>query len=63
MIRVDDQPYQWMGNDLWAPSGGLNFSKTMASEITPSKTIFRIEAGPIQFNVTFLSLIEVCILF
>ncbi len=29
------------------------------SEITPSRSIFRLEAGSIQFNATFLSPIEV----
>jgi hypothetical protein len=29
--------------------------------ITPTKTVFRIEAGPIQFNATFFSPIEVWI--
>lgn len=57
MIRVDSQPYQWMGNS------GFNLTRTVTSKLTPSKSIFRIEAGPIQFNVTFLSPIEVRILY
>ncbi len=57
MIRVDNQGYQWMG------SSGFNFTRTATSEITPSKSVFRLEAGPITFNVTFLSPIEVRIFY
>jgi hypothetical protein len=53
MIRVDNQPFQWMGNS------GFNFTKTLSSYITPTKSVFTIQAGPMMFNVTFLSTIEV----
>jgi hypothetical protein len=52
MVRVDGQAYQWMG-------AGYPFSTTVMSTITPTQTVFRIEAGPVQFNATFLSPIEV----
>ncbi|KAF5360962.1 hypothetical protein D9756_005161 [Leucocoprinus leucothites] len=50
-IRVDGQAYQWLG-------AYYNSTKTLMSAITPTKTIFRIEAGPMQFNATFLTPIE-----
>ncbi|KAF5360446.1 hypothetical protein D9756_005173 [Leucocoprinus leucothites] len=50
-VRVDTQAYQWLGM-------GYNATKTVMSSITPTKTVVRIEAGPIQFNVTFFSPIE-----
>ncbi|KAF5346060.1 hypothetical protein D9756_010802 [Leucocoprinus leucothites] len=52
LIRVDNQPYQWMGNS------GFNFTNTVSSYITPTKSVFTIQAGPMQFNVTFFSPIE-----
>ncbi|KAF9443528.1 hypothetical protein P691DRAFT_778832 [Macrolepiota fuliginosa MF-IS2] len=52
LIRVDNQGFQWMGNS------GFNFTKTLTSEISPTKSVFRIQAGPIQFNATFLTPIE-----
>ncbi|KAJ3567658.1 hypothetical protein NP233_g6220 [Leucocoprinus birnbaumii] len=50
-VRVDNTSYQWMG-DFY------NSSKTVMTSITPTKTIYRIEAGPVQFNVSFFSPIE-----
>ncbi|KAF7783395.1 hypothetical protein Agabi119p4_1419 [Agaricus bisporus var. burnettii] len=53
MIRVDGQPYQWLGN-----SNIANFSTTTSSEITPTSTIFTIQAGPMKFKATFFTPIE-----
>ncbi|EKM77075.1 hypothetical protein AGABI1DRAFT_130801 [Agaricus bisporus var. burnettii JB137-S8] len=53
MIRVDGQPYKWLGNSIVT-----NFSTAVASEITPTSTIFTIQAGPMKFNVTFFTPIE-----
>lgn len=53
MIRVDGQSYRWIGN------AASDNTRTVTSEITPSRSIFRLEAGPIQLNVTYLSPIEV----
>jgi hypothetical protein len=47
-----------MGNN----TGTFNFARTVTSDITPTKTIFRIAAGPMQFNVSFLTPIEVRVL-
>ncbi|KAF9445097.1 hypothetical protein P691DRAFT_735541 [Macrolepiota fuliginosa MF-IS2] len=52
MIRVDNQAFQWMGDS------GFNFTKTLVSEISPTKSVFRLQAGPMQFNVTFFTPIE-----
>ncbi|XP_006457508.1 hypothetical protein AGABI2DRAFT_181692 [Agaricus bisporus var. bisporus H97] len=53
MIRVDGQPYKWLGKSTVA-----NYSTTVASEITPTSTIFTMQAGPMKFNVTFFTPIE-----
>ncbi|KAJ3568846.1 hypothetical protein NP233_g5446 [Leucocoprinus birnbaumii] len=55
IVRVDGKAYQWLGSPLGL-SG--NKTKTVMSTITPTKSIFRIEAGPVQFNATFFSPIE-----
>ncbi|XP_006457506.1 hypothetical protein AGABI2DRAFT_123370 [Agaricus bisporus var. bisporus H97] len=55
MIRVDGKPYQWMGN---SDSNIANFSTTSSSEITPTSTIFTIQAGPMKFKATFFTPIE-----
>jgi hypothetical protein len=54
MIRVDGQPFQWLGN-----FPNYNFTNTVASTITPTKTIFTIQAGHMKFNATFFTPIEV----
>jgi hypothetical protein len=54
MIRIDGQAYQWLGDSLL-----VNFSTTVANTITPTRTIFTIQAGSMTFNVTFFSPIEV----
>ncbi|TFK38775.1 hypothetical protein BDQ12DRAFT_651125 [Crucibulum laeve] len=50
-VRVDGQTYQWLGNDGTA----ANIS---ASYVTPTRSIFTMTAGSLEFNVTFLSPIE-----
>ncbi|KAF7783398.1 hypothetical protein Agabi119p4_1422 [Agaricus bisporus var. burnettii] len=55
MIRVDGKPYQWMGN---SDSNIANFSTTISSEITPTRTIFTIQAGPMKFKATFFTPVE-----
>ncbi|KAF9443524.1 hypothetical protein P691DRAFT_787943 [Macrolepiota fuliginosa MF-IS2] len=52
MIRVDNQTFQWMGHK------NFTLPDTLTSEITPTASIFRFQAGPIEFNVTFLTPVE-----
>ncbi|KAF9443521.1 hypothetical protein P691DRAFT_679373, partial [Macrolepiota fuliginosa MF-IS2] len=52
MIRVDNKTFPWMGS--LAP----NVTTPVTSEITPTRSIFRIQAGQIQFNATFFTPIE-----
>jgi hypothetical protein len=54
IIRVDGQPYQWLGASI-----NVNFSTAVARGITPTRTTFTIQAGPMKFNATFFSPIEV----
>ncbi|EKM77071.1 hypothetical protein AGABI1DRAFT_43976 [Agaricus bisporus var. burnettii JB137-S8] len=53
MIRVDDQIYQWLGGLI-----NDSYSNTVVTEITPTRTIFTLQAGHIQFNATFFTPIE-----
>ncbi|TFK38777.1 hypothetical protein BDQ12DRAFT_683319 [Crucibulum laeve] len=51
LVRVDGQAYQWIGQ-------GFRGSNTTASYITPTRSIFSYQVGPVRFNTTFLSPIE-----
>ncbi|KAF7314830.1 hypothetical protein MKEN_00957400 [Mycena kentingensis (nom. inval.)] len=51
-IRVDGTAYHWLGA---GPGNGTRFR---GATITPTRTIFSMEAGPVSLNVTFLSPIE-----
>ncbi|KAK6987445.1 hypothetical protein R3P38DRAFT_2574899 [Favolaschia claudopus] len=52
-IKVDGQTYHWLGD----PAPG-NTSMWLSTQVTPTRTIFTVQAGPMQLNVTFLSPIE-----
>ncbi|KAI0759822.1 DUF1793-domain-containing protein [Trametes elegans] len=53
-IRVDGETYAWMGQDYNPPFTG-NITNV---QITPTRTIFVMQAGPMNVTVTFLSPIE-----
>jgi hypothetical protein len=53
-IKVDGSTFHWLGS----PVPG-NASTWISTEITPTRTILTLEAGPMQLNVTFLSPVEV----
>ncbi|KAF8995301.1 hypothetical protein BDQ17DRAFT_1430456 [Cyathus striatus] len=48
-IQVDGTPYQWTGTDI------SSRPKLTATSVTPTRTIFSFEAGPMGFNATYLS--------
>ncbi|KAJ7915217.1 hypothetical protein B0H13DRAFT_2658900 [Mycena leptocephala] len=52
-IKVDNLTYRWLGGT----SPGIA-SALLATEITPTRTILTVRAGPILLNVTFLSPVE-----
>ncbi|KAJ7662636.1 hypothetical protein DFH06DRAFT_1042656 [Mycena polygramma] len=52
-IKVDGQTWHWLGS----PVPG-NASTWLATQVTPTRTILTVQAGPMQLNVTFLSPIE-----
>ena len=66
-IRVDGSVYSWMGSAF--NDGDLKFdlgpdkdkaaAKLEGFTITPTRTIYSLLAGPMRFNFTFLSPIEV----
>ncbi|GJE95222.1 DUF5127 domain-containing protein [Phanerochaete sordida] len=54
-IRVDNKPdpvYSWSG------AGAPNATTVVNLQITPTRTIMTLTAGPVDLNVTFLSPIE-----
>ena len=54
-IRIDGTTYAWLGQD-----GIDNASATVTDfQITPTRSIFAMQAGPMNLTVTFLSPIEV----
>ncbi|KAI0744211.1 hypothetical protein C8Q80DRAFT_1220875 [Daedaleopsis nitida] len=53
-IRVDGKTYAWMGNDR-VDDGAANVTNT---QVTPTRTIFSMQAGPMNIVVTYLSPIE-----
>lgn len=54
LIRVDDSTWQMFGS---AP--GFNFTTILSTEITATRSIFIMSAGPMQVTLTFFSPIEV----
>ncbi len=61
MVRIDQmQTFKWIG-DILPGSGlsGLNRTILTNIQVTPTRTIMNIMAGPLDLTVTFLSPIEV----
>ena len=56
-IRIDGTTYSWMGLD--PNQSGPNVSTVTNVQITPTRSIYAITAGPMNLTVTFLSPIEV----
>ncbi|KAI0335017.1 DUF1793-domain-containing protein [Cubamyces sp. BRFM 1775] len=53
-IRVDGQTYAWLGGDDNPPS----VANITNVQVTPTRSIFVMQAGPMNVTVTFLSPIE-----
>ncbi|TCD67396.1 hypothetical protein EIP91_012431 [Steccherinum ochraceum] len=54
-IRVDGIAYKWVGGD----SPGLNLTSRVDLQITPTRTMYTLQAGPsMLINVTFMTPIE-----
>ncbi|KAF7186316.1 Glutaminase A [Pseudocercospora fuligena] len=51
IVRVDNSSYTWMG----APSNSQSYVNQTAFQYTSTKSIFTMQAGPVQLTVTFLS--------
>lgn len=54
LIRVDGTTYRWLGAPL-----NMNATTTATPQITPTRTILTVQAGPMQLTATFLTPIEV----
>ncbi|GBE81170.1 Glutaminase A [Sparassis crispa] len=53
-IRIDSQTYKWLGN----ANEPFNVSNLTSTQVTPTRTVFSLQAGPMDLTVTFLSPIE-----
>ncbi|TFY62886.1 hypothetical protein EVJ58_g3577 [Rhodofomes roseus] len=53
LVRVDSITYRWLGA---AP--GMNATTRTSSQVTPTRTIWTVKAGPMTLNITFLTPIE-----
>ncbi|KAF7308235.1 hypothetical protein HMN09_00671400 [Mycena chlorophos] len=53
IARVDQVAYR-----LWGAPRAVNASTWLGTTVTPTRTIFTLQAGPMVLNVTFLSPIE-----
>ena len=56
IVMVDGVSYSWMGDDVVTQQ---NISRVTNIQITPTRTIYVMSAGPLNLTVTFLSPIEV----
>ncbi|KAM5540216.1 hypothetical protein V8D89_006035 [Ganoderma adspersum] len=54
-IRVNGTSYQWLGSDSSGVSGNANVTNV---QITPTRSIFIMQAGPMNITITFLSPVE-----
>lgn len=53
-VRIDGTTYKWLGSSPLA-----NTTNLTAKEITPTRTILTVQAGPMDLTITFLTPIEV----
>ncbi|KAF8169483.1 hypothetical protein K438DRAFT_1983308 [Mycena galopus ATCC 62051] len=53
LIKIDGLTYSWLGNTSVSNAG-----KWLETEVTPTRTILTVQAGPVLLNVTFLSPVE-----
>ena len=58
IISVDGVPFRLSG--IVTPGPAINESSQLAVLMTPTRTSFLFEAGPVTVNVTYLSPVEVC---
>ena len=56
LVRIDGLTYSFLGDQPFL-NGTVNITDTV---ITPTQTVVAAQAGPMQFNLTFLNPIEVC---
>ncbi|EMD37764.1 hypothetical protein CERSUDRAFT_154621 [Gelatoporia subvermispora B] len=59
LARVDDITYQWLGDWIDQPDAkGINLVNLTSIQLTPTRTICQIQAGPMNLIVTYISPIE-----
>ena len=55
IIAVDGKPYRLMGETI-----EIEAAEQLAAMMTPTRTSFLFQAGPVTVNATYLSPVEVC---
>ena len=58
MIAVDGKPYRLMGGAVRLQ---IETADQVAVTMTPTRTSFLFQAGPVTVNATYLSPVEVCL--
>lgn len=56
VIAVDGKPYRLMGGSF----PPIDAADQVAVVVTPTRTSFLFQAGPVTVNATYLSPVEVC---
>ena len=60
VISVDGKPYRLMGGDPGIPGFEMDAAEQEAVIMTPTRTSYLFQAGPVTVNATYLSPVEVC---
>ncbi|THU85435.1 hypothetical protein K435DRAFT_685578, partial [Dendrothele bispora CBS 962.96] len=58
MARIDNIVYQWLGPPTNSSASTIIIPSIKTSTITPTRTIFELEAGPMLLNISFFNPIE-----
>ena len=59
MLQVDAKPYVILGTDVNVTKANVSLAEQLAAVVTPTRSSFLLNAGPIVVNMTFLSSVEV----
>ena len=58
-LRINGSTYNFLGNNVLSGGGYIGPVNITDTVITPTQTMVATQAGPMQFNFTFLNPIEV----
>lgn len=61
LIRVDNSVYRWLGLTTFDPGASNSPGIYTGVQITPTRTIYTVQAGAMNITATFFTPIEVCV--